>query len=412
MLEIKNMAAAYRGKLEVLMKKATLIALLIVFILFACSAFMGADGKATTEENNVAVVKRVLEVVKTRDVAVLDQVMQPHMITKFKPVLEKLWAKEKNIETFISEIFAKEERVAVGFSLMGMDDSCRGQLWSVNFVSIWYVMKGKVAGIESGNKFLGDLFEKDFTLKPTKTLDFKGKWKWTMGDMKSISNAVKHYKGKMPELDSIRGLTKVIAPDYMRIVPLKDQWGNDFLFKSQGQNYWLASSGSDGTFKGFDRQGTWDTGTDKGEDIVLHNDEFVFGPDIEAPWKTKKPETFEEKVFATMSEMKTTSVAIFVYQKYNDKKAPQVNSFSELRALLVPHYVRYLNEEDGWGNEFIYTFDKDNPQNYWIASGGSDGKVKGLNQSGKTAVTDTGQDIILHNGKFTFYPEISALKEK
>ena len=394
------------------MKKATLLALLIVFILFACSAFMGADGKATIEDKNVAIVKRVLEVVKTRDTAVLDQVMSARMIKKFKPVLEKLWAKEQNIETFISDIFAKEERVAVGFSLIGMDDSCRGSLWTVNFVSIWYVFRGKVAAIETGNKFLGDLFEKEFTLKPTKTIDFKGKWKWTMGDMKSISNAVKYYKGKMPEINSIRELTKVIAPDYIRIVPLKDQWGKDFLFKSQGKNYWLASSGSDGKFKGFDRKGTWDTGVDKGEDIVLHNDEFVYGPDIEDPWKTKKPVTFEEKVFATMSEMKTSSIAILVYQKYNDKKAPQVKSFSELRGLLVPHYVKFIVDKDAWGNDFIYKFDKNNPQNYWIASGGSDGKLEGLDQSGKTKDADTGQDIILHNGRFTFYPEIGALKEK
>jgi len=379
-----------------------------MFVLFLCVT----GETAAKEEENVAAVRQVLDVVKTKETAVLDRLMRPNLVQKIKPVFEKLWAMDTKVEAYISNIFAKDNRVAVNFSLMGVDDSCRGVEWSVNFVSIWYVMKGKVAAIEGGDKFLGDLFEKEFDLKPAKTPGFKGKVKWTMGDLVTLGHSIRAYSGyndgKLPQADSIKGLAKLIAPKYISMVPLRDQFGNYLLYKSDGKNYWLASSGSDGKFKGYNQEGFWDRNVDTGQDIIIRSGEFVLGPDIPG-----RPKVLKDKRLATMSDLKTAGVSILAFKKMNDGKLPEAKSILELAALLQPRYVRGFAIKDAWGNELIYKVDDKNPQNYWIASSGSDGKFQGFNQKGTwEPKKDTGKDIILHNGRFAFYPDLDVLKEK
>ncbi|MFC2155742.1 hypothetical protein ACFLRB_04545, partial [Acidobacteriota bacterium] len=320
------------------MKKVTLITLLILFALFLCVT----GETVANEEENVAAVRQVLEVIKTKDTAVLGRLMRPNMAQKIRQVFEKLWAMDTKVEAYIRDIFAKRDRVAVDFSLMGVDDSCRGVEWSVNFVSFWFVMKGKVAAIEGGDKFLGDLFEKEFDLKPAKTPDFKGKVKWTMGDLVTLGHAIRTYSGyndgKLPKADSIKGLTKLIAPKYISMVPLRDQFGNYLIYKSDGKNYWLASSGSDGKFRGFNQKGFWDRNVDKGQDIIIRSGEFVLGPDI----PSSKAQVLKDKRLATMSDLKTAGTSILAFKKMNDGKLPKAKSILELAALLQPRYVRGL----------------------------------------------------------------------
>jgi len=69
---------------------------------------------------------------------------------------------------------------------------------------------------------------------------------------------------------------------------LKDAWGNDFYFKSDENNWWIGSAGSDGLFEGFDQEGDYkhldEDGNDisSGKDIIFSGKGgFVYGPGIE-----------------------------------------------------------------------------------------------------------------------------------
>lgn len=63
-------------------------------------------------------------------------------------------------------------------------------------------------------------------------------------------------------------------------VPLKDAWGNDFIYKSQNEKFWFASAGSDGKFEGFAQEGVYlDTDKDiAGKDIIISNKGFTYFP--------------------------------------------------------------------------------------------------------------------------------------
>ncbi|MDQ1354526.1 MAG: hypothetical protein QG657_4835 [Acidobacteriota bacterium] len=63
-------------------------------------------------------------------------------------------------------------------------------------------------------------------------------------------------------------------------VPLKDAWGNDFIYKSQNEIFWFASAGSDGKFEGFAQDGVYlDTDKDiAGKDIIISNKGFTYFP--------------------------------------------------------------------------------------------------------------------------------------
>jgi hypothetical protein len=63
-------------------------------------------------------------------------------------------------------------------------------------------------------------------------------------------------------------------------VPLKDVWGNEFIYKSQNEKFWLASAGSDGKFEGFGQEGVY-LDADKeiaGKDIIISNEGFIYFP--------------------------------------------------------------------------------------------------------------------------------------
>jgi hypothetical protein len=63
-------------------------------------------------------------------------------------------------------------------------------------------------------------------------------------------------------------------------IPLKDVWENKLLYKCQGKQFWIASTGSDGEFKGFEQIGPY-PGTIpyiQGKDIIFSNGRFVSFP--------------------------------------------------------------------------------------------------------------------------------------
>ena len=122
----------------------------------------------------------------------------------------------------------------------------------------------------------------------------KGKFKATMGDMKSLGSAIESYITDWafaPQVESIEELNASwFVPFYIKVLPTEDAWGNSFLYKHgipvegsgddyKGDIYAIASAGSDGRFEGFDQEGEyvdWEN-----EDIIYSNGIFTYIPKIE-----------------------------------------------------------------------------------------------------------------------------------
>jgi len=101
------------------------------------------------------------------------------------------------------------------------------------------------------------------------------------------------------------------------------------------------------------------------------------------------------KYKTTMTDMRNIAVAIKSYL-LDFGNAPKAANIQELKKLLDLYYIKDCPTQDAWGNDFIYRFDENNPNQYWLATAGSDGKFAGFGQKG-TWDTLQGQDIILTN---------------
>jgi type II secretory pathway pseudopilin PulG len=117
----------------------------------------------------------------------------------------------------------------------------------------------------------------------------KGKQKATMGDLKSISLAIDSYitdNLEAPQGNTLAEIRDKLQPFYIRELPLKDAWGNDFLYThgtgDKKDEYAVASPGKDGVFNGWEQTGSYTvTQTEQfGYDIIISNGIFTFGPTV------------------------------------------------------------------------------------------------------------------------------------
>lgn len=117
----------------------------------------------------------------------------------------------------------------------------------------------------------------------------KGKQKATMGDMKSIGLAIESYITDnyfAPEGNSLAEIKDKLEPFYIKTLPLKDGWGNDFLYKhgtgDQKDTYAVASPGKDGVFNGWEQTGYYIVTTMEGfgNDFIFANGMFTYSPKV------------------------------------------------------------------------------------------------------------------------------------
>jgi tetratricopeptide (TPR) repeat protein len=99
----------------------------------------------------------------------------------------------------------------------------------------------------------------------------------TLKDLRFADVAIQRYL-----LDIMKPPVKLadLVPAFIEEAQLMDAWGNRFHYKIDTQNntYWLASSGSDSRFQGFDQKGTYVELN--GQDIIFYNYDFVFQPEF------------------------------------------------------------------------------------------------------------------------------------
>ena len=117
----------------------------------------------------------------------------------------------------------------------------------------------------------------------------KSEQKVTMGDMKSIGNAIEIYminNGYAPQVESMAELKELLEPHYIKTLPLVDGWGFEFHYShgsgEQQDTYSVGSGGKGGQFHGFDQTGFYNVAGlgDFARDIVFSNGMFTYGPRV------------------------------------------------------------------------------------------------------------------------------------
>lgn len=117
----------------------------------------------------------------------------------------------------------------------------------------------------------------------------KGEQKETVSNMKMISTAIEMYitdKGTPPQGNTLGEIKAKLEPFYIKSLPTKDGWGNDFVYqfisKSGNHIYFVGSGGRDGIFDGFEQSGFYEItkANDFNRDIIIKNGEIVYGPQM------------------------------------------------------------------------------------------------------------------------------------
>jgi hypothetical protein len=97
----------------------------------------------------------------------------------------------------------------------------------------------------------------------------KSREKATIEDLKMLGGAIEFYmtdEYKAPEVTSITELKTILVPDYMKVVPETDGWGNLLFYKAKGDLYQIRSAGPDGKLE------DWRV---KGDDLIYQSGIFV-----------------------------------------------------------------------------------------------------------------------------------------
>lgn len=133
-------------------------------------------------------------------------------------------------------------------------------------------------------------------------------------------------------------------------------------------------------------------------------------PKVEKFFEKLRRASITSRLKMTMRSMYILGLAIESFKAENSY-APDVVEVDQLRTYgdFVSKFLsRYIKPgqplplDDGWGNYFYY---KSTDRDYWIGSGGSDGKFSGFDQKG--VYTDLEKnDVIYSNGKFVYLPQL------
>jgi len=122
----------------------------------------------------------------------------------------------------------------------------------------------------------------------------KGKQKATMGDMKSIGEAIESYLTDAYMVPagatSVAGLANYLQPFYIKVLPRQDGWGHSMAYQSQGPGenqdiYSLISYGRDGVAGPLALDWTLSpyvvtTMSGFANDICYSNGSFTFAPKV------------------------------------------------------------------------------------------------------------------------------------
>jgi hypothetical protein len=105
--------------------------------------------------------------------------------------------------------------------------------------------------------------------------EVREKWLTAMKDVKSIGYAIESLMTdtyEAPQVDGIEKIKNTLQPKHIKELPLKDPWGNPYIYKYDRDDklgYYIICTGTDGKVV----EGSND-------DIVYSNGEFIVYPKI------------------------------------------------------------------------------------------------------------------------------------
>jgi hypothetical protein len=113
----------------------------------------------------------------------------------------------------------------------------------------------------------------------------------TMSDIRTIGTAVQSfdvdagkYPGPTEGFVPVERIRAELEPEYVKILPLKDAWGHDILYRSDGKSFAILSPGSDGKLDMPYGPQIEKAETRKPEDDLVYSDgRFVRAPAASAP---------------------------------------------------------------------------------------------------------------------------------
>ncbi len=178
-----------------------------------------------------------------------------------------------NIKKYQTDPDVIKAREKLTFTFTNIKDenlSIDGEKIKVEYANL---VEGKITGGENLEKLSSKLG----------SAGLSSKVKITMAILLSTGRGIQSFINDYdyaPDVKKINELNyyKNFVPLYMKQLSTKDAWGNDLYYRAEGDNFWVASAGSDGKFEGFDQQGQY---TDlAGKDIILSGSAFIYGPKI------------------------------------------------------------------------------------------------------------------------------------
>jgi hypothetical protein len=110
--------------------------------------------------------------------------------------------------------------------------------------------------------------------------DLEKEYLITCQRMSKIANALDEDYDVMPEIPKAKSIQelKEHIERYAPNCPLKDTWGNYFIFSAAADgNFFVASAGSDGIFDGFDQEGKYSKC--EGQDIISERGKWKLVPE-------------------------------------------------------------------------------------------------------------------------------------
>jgi hypothetical protein len=148
----------------------------------------------------------------------------------------------------------------------------------------------------------------------------------------------------------------------------------------------------------------------KGSEL-LNKDATAVREELRAEEEARKPQ--EEK---TMSDLRTVATALEA-RATDTNDYPKVASYSDLKPILSPTYIRNFPEKDGWGTAYRYSASTDG-QHYRLVSAGSDHQFEGgsdmvamFDEKSRPPVIHSpslASDIIYQDGGFVQAPATAA----
>lgn len=257
------------------------VAILVVFLIGTFGLLAGTN----QEQKNIETVKTALKVLENKQVEKLDSLISGKLATYTQKLYKYWWRSFKKVKVSIDDIFASNDSVAVRWTFHGIDHKQKGGDWEIKYISIVKLQNGKITENASGDNMLHVLKKNYYKITPPPVHAPKGKTRDTMMDLYVINLALESYItdfGYAPKVDSIIALKGKLEKFYIKTLPLKDAWGNPIIYKvdkNNPRNFYIASPGTDGKFKGFNQKGTWPfKDLNKGHDIIFKTDQFTYQP--------------------------------------------------------------------------------------------------------------------------------------